>query len=172
MHLKDYTMYESWNKGKRKTNEQLPHFKKIPSSTFFFFCNTIYIKAILIDFQLHWRGGGVSNIKQHFSFMSKSCSVSTIEGKSWFSEVAAGVIDRDPAKVTPQGNAGSWILTLPAGTQTIYRGFFFFVNPSGWESEFNKKFKRTFKVELKPCLCNSKYYILLCFMNIPDIYIL
>lgn len=66
MHLKDYTMYESWNKGKRKTNEQLPHFKKIPSSTFFFFCNTIYIKAILIDFQLHWRGGGYQTLNSIF----------------------------------------------------------------------------------------------------------
>lgn len=116
-------IYESWNRGKTKTNEQLPHLKKIPMSTFFLSYN-------LHQSSSHWLStsltGGVSNSKQHFSFMSKSCSVSTIERKSWFSEVAAGVIDRDSEKVTPRGNAGSWIPTLPGGTWTIYRAFFFF----------------------------------------------
>lgn len=42
--------------------------------------------------------------------------------KSWFSVVPVGVIDRDPAEVSPRGNAGSGISTLPAGTWATYVG--------------------------------------------------
>lgn len=94
-----------------------------------------YIKAFLIDFQLHRRGWGgrYQTLNSIFHSWANHVLFQQWAEKSWFSGAAAGVIDRDPAKVTPRGNAGSWIPTLPEGAWTIYRTFFFFLPQWVWK---------------------------------------
>ena len=58
MCLKDDT---AWIMKQRKREKQMNNYLILVRShlaPFFFFCNTIYIKALLIDFQLQWRWGG------------------------------------------------------------------------------------------------------------------
>lgn len=58
MHMKDYI---PWIMKERKEEKQMNYCLILGRShlaPFFFLCNTIYIKAILIDFQLHGREGG------------------------------------------------------------------------------------------------------------------